>query len=135
MRAEKTRARILRMPNRLERIIENDPKFGIEAYLFVFEALAVAQKLFKHKRHVTGKELLEGIKALAHERYGRIAKSVLNSWGVHTTDDFGTIVFHLVNAGLMSKTTKDRPEDFHAVYDFDQAFIRDYHISDESHNH
>ena len=59
-----------------------------------------------------------------------MAKAVLNSWGVRTTDDFGAIVFNLVDAGLMFKTEEDRIEDFHAVYDFDDVFVRSYDISD-----
>ncbi len=116
------------MSDRLERVVEKDGRFSIEAYLFVYEALSVAQKLFKHKRHVTGKELLEGIKVLAHQRYGRMAKTVLNTWGVHTTGDFGAIVFNLVSGELMSKTDEDKSEDFHAVYDFEQEFVQKYRI-------
>jgi uncharacterized repeat protein (TIGR04138 family) len=77
---------------------------------------------------VTGFELLVGIRDLALERYGPMAKAVLNSWGVRTTDDFGAIVFNMVNAGLLSKTEEDHIEDFHAVYDFDDAFVRSYDL-------
>ncbi len=123
------------MPDKLRSLAEADGRFSVEAYLFVFEALSVAQQLFGRERHVTGRELLDGIKALARKRYGRMAKQVLNSWGIRTTDDFGAIVFNLVRAELMSRTADDRVEDFHAVYDFQQAFVSDYRIPDaESQN-
>lgn len=114
------------MTEPLLQVIEKDPRYSIEAYLFLFEALPVAQKLFGRERHVSGKELLEAIKVLAQEKFGLMAKTVLNSWGVHTTDDFGNIVFNLVNAKLLSKTEEDTIEEFHAVYDFEEVFVRDY---------
>ncbi len=112
----------------LQKIIEHDPRYTIDAYLFVYEALPVAQRLFQRERHVSGRELLEGIRILALERYGLLAKPVLNSWGVKTTDDFGNIVFNLVNARLLSRTEEDTIEEFHAVFDFDRAFTGAYRI-------
>lgn len=112
-------------------IVEKDPRYAVEAYLFVLAALPVAQKLFRRKRHVSGQELLEGIKVLARDEFGLLAKTVLHSWGVRTTDDFGHIVFNLVNAGILTKTEDDRIEDFHSVYDFDDVFVRGYRIRGE----
>ena len=96
--------------------------------MFVYEALPVAQQLFTRERHVSGKELLEGIKKLARERFGLMARTVLDSWGVRTTEDFGNIVFNLVNAELLSRTEEDTIEEFSDVYDFDEAFVRGYKI-------
>ncbi|UCG44413.1 MAG: hypothetical protein JSU73_02370 [candidate division WOR-3 bacterium] len=115
---------------RLRTLAEEDGRFALEAYLFVYDALPVAQKLHGRERHVSGRELLDGIRVLAQERYGRMAKLVLNSWGVKATDDFGAIVFNLVNSGLMSKTEEDKVEEFHSVYDFDRAFVDSYQIPD-----
>jgi uncharacterized repeat protein (TIGR04138 family) len=117
------------VPDPLQEVVEKDPRYAIEAYLFTYEALPGAQQLFKRERHVSGKELLEGIKVLARERFGLMAKQVLNSWGVRTTDDFGNIVFNLVNAEILSRTEEDTVEEFHAVYDFEQEFVRNYNIS------
>ena len=117
------------MENPLDRIIARDPRFKPEAYVFVHDALGHTWSRLDHRRHVTGRELLDGIKDLALKRYGPMASAVLNSWGVRTTDDFGAIVFNLVEAELLSKTEEDRIEDFHAVYDFDEAFVRSYELA------
>ncbi len=117
------------MDNPLDQVIARDPRFKPEAYVFVHDALGHTWARLDHRRHVTGRELLDGIKDLALKRYGPMARAVLNSWGVRTTDDFGTIVFHLVDAELLSKTEEDRIEDFHAVYDFNDAFVRSYDIA------
>jgi uncharacterized repeat protein (TIGR04138 family) len=114
--------------NPLPPIIAKDPRFKAEAYVFVHDALGHTWQRLNQRRHITGRELLDGIKDLALERYGRMAKAVLNSWGVKTTDDIGAIVFNLVDAGLLSKTEQDRVEDFHSVYDFDEAFVGSYDI-------
>jgi uncharacterized repeat protein (TIGR04138 family) len=114
--------------NPLRPIVEKDPRYKAEAYAFVHDALGYTWQRLDQRRHITGRELLEGIRHLALERYGRMAKAVFNSWGVRTTDDFGAIVFNLVDAGLLSKTEEDHIEDFHDVYDFDEAFVGSYDI-------
>jgi uncharacterized repeat protein (TIGR04138 family) len=115
--------------NPLEQAIAKDPRYKPEAYVFVHDALDHIWARLEQRRHITGRELLGGIKDLALQRYGPMAKAVLNSWGVKTTDDFGAIVFNLVNAGILSKTEEDRIEDFHDVYDFDEVFVRAYNIT------
>ena len=50
---------------------------------------------------------------------------VLSHWHVRRTEDFGRIVFAMIAEGLMSKTDDDTPEDFRAVYDFEEAFSSD----------
>ena len=54
-----------------------------------------------------------------------MAPTVLGSWGVHRTNDFGEIVFSMIEIGQMRKTRRDKLEDFHDVYDFNDAFSRD----------
>ena len=117
------------MENPLEPVIARDPRYKPEAYVFVHDALGHTWSRLEQRRHVTGRELLDGIRDLALQRYGRMAKAVLNSWGVKTTDDIGAIVFNLVNAGFLSRTEEDRIEDFHKVYDFDDVFVRSYDIT------
>jgi len=80
------------------------------------------------ERHLTGQELCEAIRQYAVEEYGYLAKSVLNGWGVHTTRDFGNIVFNLIEIKRMKKTREDRLEDFDNVYDFDTAFRKSFHF-------
>ncbi len=116
------------MENPLEQVIAKDPRYKPEAYVFVHDALDHTWQRLDQRRHVTGRELLEGMKDLALKRYGSMARVVLNSWGMRTTDDVGAIVFNLVNAGILSKTEEDRIEDFHDVYDFEDAFVRSYEL-------
>ncbi|MEL6311789.1 MAG: Minf_1886 family protein [Pseudomonadota bacterium] len=73
-------------------------------------------------RHVSGVDLCLGLKDLAIERYGPLARTVLEHWNVHTTEDFGRLVFALIDAGILRKTDDDRYDDFVGVYDFEEAF-------------
>lgn len=110
----------------LRKIVEKDPRYSVEAYLFVLEALFCTRKKFKKEKHVSGQELLEGIKDLALNRYGSTAKMVFNHWGIKKTVDLGDIVFNMVNAKLLSKTEEDSLDDFKDVYNFEDVFIKDY---------
>lgn len=104
-------------------IVRRDPRYGAEAYDFVFEALDhTLRQRGVGARHVTGAEILESVRALALERFGYLARAVLAQWGVCCTDDFGDIVFNLIDADLLQKTADDRHEDFAHLYDFEQAF-------------
>ena len=80
------------------------------------------------QRHLTGRELCESIRRLALEQFGYMAKTVLNSWGVHKTGDFGEIVFNLIEIGEMSKTKHDRREDFDDVFDFETGLVQEFRI-------
>ncbi len=104
-------------------IVANDQRFGAEAYHFVFEALDFTLKRRgAGRRHVSGAEIMEGVRLLALENFGFLARSVLAQWGVTTTADFGEIVFNLINADLLQKTADDRREDFHGLFSFGEAF-------------
>ena len=76
--------------------------------------------------NVTGPDLLGGFRDLALERYGALAREVLRVWGVTRTDDVGSIVFNMVEAGLLQKTASDAPADYHGIYDFESAFDRGF---------
>ena len=78
--------------------------------------------------HVSGPQLLNGIRELALREYGLMARTVFRMWGINNTADFGEIVFNLVAANLMSKTAEDTLDDFRDVYDLDQVLVRDYRI-------
>lgn len=114
------------MLNEIDEILKKDTRYKIQAYAFVLEALEVARRLVGKDKHVSGKELLEGIRVLAQKQYGIMAKTVFESWGIKTTDDFGEIVFNLVEVKLLSKTEEDSKEDFHNVFDFEEVFIKQY---------
>ena len=110
----------------LEKILKRDNRYRREAYPFVREALDFTQKIAAQNnkdevRHVTGQELLDGIRQFALQQFGPMAMLVLNEWGVTTCEDFGEIVFNMVESGILAKTDKDTREDFRGGYDFFQA--------------
>ena len=80
----------------------------------------------KREGHVTGQELVESARLLAISEYGPMAKSVLNHWGVETTEDFGQIVFQMVRRGLLGRTDEDSLNDFMDGFDFETEFVRNY---------
>ena len=107
----------------LREIFERDKRYALDAYRFIFEALDVTLKQLGRKGgHVGGRDLLEGIRQHAVEQFGGLARMVLSQWGIHRTEDFGEMVFNLVDAGLMGKTDTDTKEDFRNGFDFSEAF-------------
>jgi len=118
MSAEKTESILL--------IVRKDGRYSAQAYYFIFDALDYTIQRLRKVRHVTGRELLEGIREYATENFGFLARAVLAEWGVTSTRDFGEIVFNLVEAGLLSRTDNDTREDFEGIYDFEQAFEREF---------
>ena len=109
----------------LKGILEKDPRFAPEAYRFVFEALQYTTRMIGQRRHVTGQELLEGIRRLALEQFTMLAKLVFEFWGVHRTEDFGDIVFNMVEDGLMGRQETDTKQDFADGYNFEDAFVKE----------
>ena len=77
------------------------------------------------ERHLTGQELCEAARQYALQQYGYLASTVLATWGLKSTDDFGELVFNMIDIGQMRKTRHDKREDFHDVYDFREAFALD----------
>ncbi|MBX3355241.1 MAG: hypothetical protein KF724_06045 [Phycisphaeraceae bacterium] len=73
-------------------------------------------------RHVSGQQLCMGLRDFAILKYGLMAPAVLAHWNIARTDDFGRIVFAMIDAGMMSKTPQDSIDDFRAVYDFAEVF-------------
>jgi uncharacterized repeat protein (TIGR04138 family) len=112
-------------------IAKADPRYQPAAYRFIREGLDYTLKTLKRsspsaQRHVTGPELLEGIKLHALKEFGPMSKLVLNDWGIENCQDFGQIVFNLVNNGVLGKSESDRLEDFSSVYTFDEAFVKPF---------
>lgn len=110
----------------VESIRLRDNRYQPDAFQFVREALDYRVTRLENRRHISGRELLEGVRHLALDRYGPMARSVLNHWGIHAGEDVGNIVFHLVDAGVMSKTDQDSMVDFSGVIRFDEQFESDY---------
>lgn len=118
----------------VKKILQKDKRYKFQAYPFVLAALEIARKQTEKNRHVTGQELCQGFKTLAQNEFGIMAKTVLESWGVKTTDDIGEIVFNLIDVKLLSKTDEDKKEDFHNVFDFDKAFVNEHRFSQKKDN-
>jgi len=110
----------------LQQILKKDPRYPVEAYAFVLEALFYSRKKLNIRGHVTGQQLLEGIRDLARERYGMMAKMVFAHWGITKTIDFGNIVFNMVKEKMLGKTAEDSIEDFEDIYNFDEVFVKNY---------
>jgi uncharacterized repeat protein (TIGR04138 family) len=124
---------------RLAQVLARDPRFAYEAYEFVFEALSHTQKLLGRAPaepgstpatpyHVSGRELVHGVRELALREFGLMARLVFRMWGINRTGDFGDIVFNLVEENLMSKSDQDSRADFQDVFDLDQALVQEFHI-------
>ena len=121
-------------------VLARDPRYSINAYAFVFEALEYTKNLKKRvqartrtrarraskSRHVTGRELCEGARLLALNHYGLLAMAVLSQWGIRSTSDFGEIVYNLIASGDLERSPSDSKADFDRVYEFEDALRRDY---------
>src|SRR5690606_21157480 len=110
----------------MHRLRERNTRFHETAYLFVLSALHHVIEQLPAPRHINGGELAEGIRELALERFGPMARTVLEYWGIRTTRDVGELVFALVDCGVLVKEEGDSPEDFDDVFDFEEAFETNY---------
>ena len=104
-----------------EEVAFEDVKSRVEAYEFVKEALNDTQERCG-VRHVSGRELLQGLRELAIRKFGKRAKTVLAEWKIFRTEDFGEIVFEMIEAGLLTKRPGDSREEFRNGFDFYEAF-------------
>lgn len=129
------------------KLVQDDPRYPLEAYDFVRRALSYAQdelmmsgeKLADEEvneleadeeveRHLTGQQLCEAIRRFALDQYGYMARVVLKTWGVTSTGDFGEIVYNMISVEQMRKSPSDRREHFDDVYDFKEAFDDSFRI-------
>jgi uncharacterized repeat protein (TIGR04138 family) len=111
----------------LDEVCAKDSRYARDAYLFLREALDHTRKIVAkdgrgRRRHVSGQELLDGIREFALAQFGPMSITVLHEWGVRTGADFGEIVFNLIDAGWLAKTKEDSRADFEGGYNFDEAF-------------
>ena len=119
----------------LNRIVESDSRYEREAYVFLRQALDFCQKLRDPsarkarvvetptgENHISVAQLLDGIRQYALHEYGPMAMMVLNSWGVKSCEDFGEVVFKMVEHRLLSVTEQDTREEFRKGFDFFEAF-------------
>ena len=140
----------------LHRLLDRDRRYPLEAYIFVREGLAYASNVLNlgnettveepepelqleldatqeelmplKERHLTGQELCDAIRVYAINEFGYMARLVLEKWGITQTQDFGNVVYNMIEVGLMKKSANDCREHFDDVYDFSNAFERDYEL-------
>ena len=115
----------------LDSIVASDPRYQREAYIFLRDALDFTTKQQKKAkgttvRHVSGPELLEGVRQYALKEFGPMVITVFDSWGIRSCEDIGHMVFNLINAGIFGKTDEDSIEDFKSVFDFQEAFVKPF---------
>jgi uncharacterized repeat protein (TIGR04138 family) len=116
----------------LEKILAKDTRYPRDAYLFVREALDHTQKTIGKPlrsdtpHHVTGQQLLEGIRDFALQQFGPMSLTVLNEWSIKRCEDFGEIVFNMVENSLLAKTDQDTRSDFGGGYSFEEAFRKPF---------
>lgn len=110
----------------IDRLRRRYPAYHETAYLFILSGLHFTIEGLIEPRHITGRELAEGCRDLALERYGPMARSVLEFWGIRTTRDLGEIVFALVDCGVLVKQAGDTLDEFDSVYSFEEVFERRY---------
>ncbi len=117
--------------------IAAETKYPAEAFIFIQRGLDfTVQRLHgeldeeepEQSRHVTGADLCHGLRDFALKEYGLLAKSVLRRWNIRTCEDFGRIVFAMVDAGMLQKTDEDDLSDFDGVFNFDEAFAAELSI-------
>ena len=114
-----------------ERILvlrRRDRRFARNAYLFLLDALdhtmvrSGKDRMSGEERHISAGELLDGIRDFASDQFGPMAPLVFQRWGLRSSDDFGELVFNLVDAGLLSRRAEDSRLDFTGGFDFESAF-------------
>jgi uncharacterized repeat protein (TIGR04138 family) len=118
----------------LERILQADSRYHRNAYMFLREALDHTHKMLGKDgkdviQHVTGQELLAGLREYTLQQFGPMAMMVLDEWGVRRCEDWGEIVFIMIEHSLLAKTDTDSREDFAGGYDFFEAFRRPFCVS------
>src|SRR6476661_4750680 len=115
----------------LNKLVESDPRYHRDAYAFLRDSLEFTQKVISKAnknqvRHITGQELLNGIREYALAVYGPMTTTVLEEWGIRSCEDFGNMVFRMIENNLLRKTDQDRPDDFKNGYSFDDAFRKPF---------
>lgn len=118
----------------VDQIRKEDPRFQKQAYFFLRHGLDYTVREIRKKdspritrsQHVSGPELLAGLRDYALDQYGPMAKLVLNEWGVSRCRDFGEMVFNLIDYKVFSKTEEDKREDFDDIFSFEDAFEKPF---------
>ena len=116
----------MKLEDGIRGIVRSDPRFQHQAYYFIFESLEYTLSRLNARRHVSGRELLNGVRDFALDAFGFLARTVFYEWGITSTEDIGEIVFNLVEADLLTKNENDSLSDFRNAFDFEDAFERTF---------
>jgi len=122
----------LRFEEIIDQIVARDPRYHRDSYFFLREALEHTRKLIakspkkNEARHVTGQELLEGIREYGLQQFGPMAMTVFEAWAIQRCEDFGEIVFNMIETKLLAKNEQDSRDDFKCGYDFQEAFRKPF---------
>lgn len=122
--------------DQLAQLSRSDRRYEPEAYEFVCHAVIFAQKRLLAGRkptsmdecHLSGRQVLDGIREFALDQFGRLAAVVFRCWGIHRTDDLGQIIFRLIEAQILQGSQQDSLDDYHDAFDFDEVFVDQYRI-------
>ena len=115
----------------VDSVVASDPRYAGDAYFFLQEVLTQAvDKHYKETggedRHVGGDELLEVFRMRARKKFGPMAISVFEEWGIQSCEDIGEMVFNLIDVGAFGKSDRDCREDFSGGYDFRPKFLQNF---------
>lgn len=103
-----------------------DPRYPAEAYYFIRDGFEYVARDLEEKegapRHLSGRELADGLREFALDEYGPMAFFMLGQWNIHRTADFGELVYNLIRMGRFSQNKGDKKSDFNDLYDFDEVF-------------
>ena len=118
----------------VDQIVSQDPRFDKDAYFFLKDALDFTVEQGKKSNggrvgHVSGQQLLGGIRDFALKYFGPMVPTVFETWGIRCCEHFGAMVYHLIDRGIFGKSENDSPDDFKGVYTFEEAFVAPYRPS------
>ena len=127
------------MDHALFDLVRDDPRYPVEAYEFVCDAVAFTQEMLGRDPHeddppdadyhVCGEELARGACEMAVCEFGMMAPVVFRQWNIRATDDIGNLVFNLIRAGRLSRSDRDDPADFHDLFDVDKALADGFELT------
>lgn len=113
---------------KINKIASQSGRYPPDAYEFISDAVVFTSKSLGRtgrgsaNKHISGKELIEGVKAFAVQQFGPLAGEVLKDWGIKNSLSIGEIVFSLVDSGILGKSPNDSIDDFKEGFDVDKDF-------------
>lgn len=119
----------------VDTIVAGDARYERDAYLFVRDALEFTTKQHRKRGgalavpecHVSGRELLDGVRRYALQQFGPMVLTVFEHWRIRSCEDIGHVVFNLIEAREFGKSEHDTLEDFRQGFDFHEAFVQPFH--------